>query len=32
MGRGQQEGGDGEVGKEEGEKKGQEERGFQRWI
>ena len=32
MGRGQQEGGDGEVGKGEGEKKGQEERGFHRWI
>ena len=32
MGRGQQEGGDREVGKQEGEKKGHEEGGFHRWI
>ena len=32
MGRGQQEGGEGEMGKGEVEKKGQEERGFHRWI
>ena len=31
MGRGQQEGGDREVGKREGEKKGHEEGGFHRW-
>ena len=29
---GQKEGGDGEVGKGEGENKGQEEGGFHRWI